>query len=198
MLSSKEWDLSFCRRPRDEMVMDHEALAHVATSAASRPWHRRCDLACLDRRAAGADRPTGARGRRAHHARRGTTDCPSVARLWHRAGGAKLAGGTVTAFDVAIHDKATRADDLPLIVDYWAPWCGPCRTMAPEFAKAATALRGQARFAKIDTEQFPAVSQRLHIKGIPLLVLYARGREIARLPGARPAAQIEAFVREHL
>ena len=112
--------------------------------------------------------------------------------------GAKLAGGNVTAFEVAIHDKATRADDLPLIIDYWAPWCGPCRTMAPEFAKAATALRGKARFAKIDTEQFPAVSQRLQIKGIPLLVLYAKGREIARLPGARPAAQIEAFVREHL
>jgi thioredoxin 2 len=70
--------------------------------------------------------------------------------------------------------------------------------MAPEFAKAATALRGKARFAKIDTEEFPAVSQRLQIRGIPLLVLYAKGREVARLPGARPAADIEAFVRQHL
>jgi len=112
--------------------------------------------------------------------------------------GARLADGKVAAFDMQVHDKATRADDLPLIVDYWAPWCGPCRTMAPEFAKAATALRGKARFAKIDTEEFPAVSQRLQIRGIPLLVLYAKGREVARLPGARPAADIEAFVRQHL
>lgn len=112
--------------------------------------------------------------------------------------GAKLASGDVAAFDLEAHDKATRSDDLPLIVDYWAPWCGPCKMMAPEYAKAATTLRSKARFAKIDTEQFPSVSQRLKIKGIPLLILYAKGREVARLPGARPAKEIEAFVREHL
>ena len=112
--------------------------------------------------------------------------------------GAKLASGNVAAFDLAVHDKATRADDLPLIVDYWAPWCGPCKMMAPEFAKAASALRSKARFAKIDTEQFPAVSQRLQIRGIPLLILYAKGREVARLPGARPTSEIEAFVRQNL
>ncbi len=112
--------------------------------------------------------------------------------------GAKLAGGDVAEMDLKVHDKATQSDRLPLIVDYWAPWCGPCRTMAPEFAKAASALRSKARFAKIDTEQFPAISQRLNIRGIPLLILYAKGREVARLSGARPAAQIESFVREHL
>jgi thioredoxin 2 len=70
--------------------------------------------------------------------------------------------------------------------------------MALEFAKAAKALRGQARFAKIDTEQYQAVSQRLQIRGIPLLILYVGGREVARLSGARPSADIEAFVRQHL
>jgi thioredoxin 2 len=100
--------------------------------------------------------------------------------------------------DSQVHDKATRSDELPLIVDYWAPWCGPCKMMAPEYAKAATTLRSNARFAKIDTEQHPTVSQRLQIKGIPLLILYAKGREIARLAGARPASEIEAFVRQHL
>lgn len=109
-----------------------------------------------------------------------------------------LLDGGVAAFDTQTHDKATRVDDLPLIVDYWAPWCGPCKMMAPEFAKAAKALRSKARFAKIDTEQFPAVSQRLQIRGIPLLILYAKGREVARLSGARPAPDIEAFVRQHL
>lgn len=112
--------------------------------------------------------------------------------------GARLASGEVAAVDVQIHDKAARADDLPLIVDYWAPWCGPCRMMAPEFAKAAASLQTKARFAKIDTEQFPAVSQRLQIRGIPLLILYTKGQEIARLSGARPATEIEAFVRQHL
>ena len=111
--------------------------------------------------------------------------------------GRPLVASDVAAFDVRIHDKATRTDELPLIVDYWAPWCGPCRMMAPEFAKAAGALKGKARFAKIDTEQFPEVSQRLQIRGIPLLILHHRGAEIARLSGARPAAEIEDFVRQH-
>lgn len=111
--------------------------------------------------------------------------------------GAPLVTGTVAELDLPTHDRATQGDSLPLIVDYWAPWCGPCRMMAPEFAKAAAALKGKARFAKINTETFPAVSQRLGIRGIPLLVLWKEGREVARLPGARPAAEIETFVRTH-
>jgi thioredoxin 2 len=109
--------------------------------------------------------------------------------------GDALADGKVAEFDLATHDKSTRGDELPLVVDYWAPWCGPCRMMAPEFSKASKALAGHARFAKINTEDHPAVSQRLGIRGIPLLILWHRGREVARLPGARPAAEIEAFVR---
>jgi thioredoxin 2 len=109
-----------------------------------------------------------------------------------------LAGEDVVSFDTEVHDKATRNDELPLIVDYWAPWCGPCKMMAPEFAKAAEKLRLKARFAKIDTEQFPSVSQNLQIRGIPLLILYKNGQEIERLSGARPAGEIEAFVRQHL
>lgn len=112
--------------------------------------------------------------------------------------GAALVSEDVAEIHAQHHDKATRIDDLPLIVDYWAPWCGPCRTMAPEFAKAAKALRTKARFAKINTEEFPAISARLKIRGIPLLILYAGGKEIARLSGARPASDIEAFVRQHI
>ncbi len=101
-------------------------------------------------------------------------------------------------FDLTAHDKATKRDDVPVIVDYWAPWCGPCRMMAPEYAKAAKALSGRVRFGKINTEDFPDVSQRLAIRGIPLLILWKGGREVARLAGARPAAEIEAFVRSHI
>ena len=70
--------------------------------------------------------------------------------------------------------------------------------MAPEFAKAALRLKTKARFAKIDTEQHPEISQKLGIRGIPLLILYSGGREVARLPGARPAADIEAFILENI
>jgi thioredoxin 2 len=109
--------------------------------------------------------------------------------------GDPLMDGKVAELDLAVHDKVTRADEVATIIDYWAPWCGPCRMMAPEYAKAAGALKGRVRFAKINTEDHQAVSQRLGIKGIPLLILWQNGREVARLAGARPAAEIEAFVR---
>lgn len=111
--------------------------------------------------------------------------------------GSVLLDGKVAELDAATHDKVTRGDGLPVLVDYWAPWCGPCRMMAPEFARAARALVGQVRLMKLNTEDHPRVSARMGIRGIPALILYRNGREIARLAGARPAAEIAAFARGH-
>jgi thioredoxin 2 len=108
-----------------------------------------------------------------------------------------LLDGQVAELDAATHDKVTRGDGLPVLIDYWAPWCGPCRMMAPEFAKAAKALSPQVRLMKLNTEDHPDISARAGIRGIPALILYRGGREVARLAGARPAADIVAFARQH-
>ncbi|WP_318248227.1 thioredoxin TrxC [Xinfangfangia pollutisoli] len=112
--------------------------------------------------------------------------------------GDPLLDGGVAELDARTHDKVIANDGLPVVVDYWAPWCGPCRMMAPEYAKAARMLTGQARLMKLNTEDHSAPAMRANIRGIPALILYRGGREVARLAGARPAADIAAFVRKHL
>ena len=111
--------------------------------------------------------------------------------------GAPLLSGKVAEVDFATLAKAER-DDLPLLVDFWAPWCGPCRQMAPQFQAAAGMLAPKVRLAKINTQVNPTATQRYRIQGIPAFILFHKGREVARAAGARPAAELVAFVRSKM
>ena len=85
---------------------------------------------------------------------------------------------------------------IPVVVDFWAEWCGPCKMMGPEFEKAAKALEPQVRFAKLDTEAAQQSAAKLNIRSIPTMILFHGGREVARQSGAMPAGQIVQWVRE--
>ncbi|MGR3805705.1 thioredoxin family protein [Marinibacterium profundimaris] len=108
--------------------------------------------------------------------------------------GAALMADAPVEVSPDILKAAARMDEIPLVVDFWAAWCGPCRMMASEFAKAAKALTGRARFAKLDTEAFPEAAGRYGIRGIPLLVAFHGGREIGRRTGVTPAQEIADWV----
>lgn len=110
--------------------------------------------------------------------------------------GAALMPSKPMPVDGQMLQRAARHDDVPLLVDYWAPWCGPCRMMAPEFEKAAQQLAGQVRLAKIDTQSNPDATMRWNIRGIPAFILFSGGHERARLAGARPAGQLVDWVRQ--
>jgi thioredoxin 2 len=97
------------------------------------------------------------------------------------------------AFDALIKHAA-----WPILVDFWAPWCGPCKMVAPELAKVANEGPGRWLVAKVNTEELPALAQRFGVSAIPTLALFKAGRELARQAGAMPAAAIRQFLEQAL
>lgn len=97
---------------------------------------------------------------------------------------AALFSGHPFTLTTAAFEKQVQRSDLPLVIDVWAPWCGPCQTMAPHFEAAAKRLEPQVRFAKLNSDDEPQLATRLNIRSIPTLIVFSGGRELARQSGA--------------
>lgn len=111
--------------------------------------------------------------------------------------GTPLLPGHPVDLTQASFDRFIAKAGLPVLVDFWADWCGPCKMMAPVFQQVAGELATQVRFAKVDTEAHPQVSMCHHIRGIPTLILFRNGAEVARTSGAMDAFALKRWLAAH-
>ena len=108
-----------------------------------------------------------------------------------------LLDGKPVAIDDARFERFVSRNELPVVVDFWAAWCGPCRAMAPQFEQAAQRLKGEAILAKVDSDANPQASSRFAIRSIPTLIVFRKGREVARQSGALPLPQLIQWISTH-
>ena len=111
--------------------------------------------------------------------------------------GAEVVPAAPVSVDGAGLQRLLNKDGLPVLVDFWAPWCGPCRAFAPTFQQTAAAYAGRVRFAKLDTEAHQDAGARHQIRSIPTLALFKGDREVDRVSGALPAPQLRAWLARH-
>src|SRR5262245_34191840 len=112
--------------------------------------------------------------------------------------GSLLFEGHPVALNGQSFETHAAKSDIPLLVDFWAPWCGPCKAMAPQFEKAAAELEPRVRLAKVNTDEEQELAGRFGIQGIPTMILFHHGREIARQSGLMNTAGIEKWVEQAL